>query len=403
LNWLDLVPALLPWVVALLGAGAAFTGSRAYLGAVRAARRAALPAAPPVAELERPPAGVPEVPLRPAPPQREAPPLEAPPLEAPPPPAPPRVAPPPPAPAPPPRADLRAGLRASRRALTGRLEALLRGRPALDPAALEEVETILFGADLGVRTAEDLLGAARTAGSPERVRGALEQRALEILSALPPAPLPPSGRPYVLLIVGVNGSGKTTSIGKLAAHWIGRGNRVLVAAGDTYRAAAIEQLEIWAQRVGAGIVKGPAGGDPAAVAFDAVKRARAEDVDVVLIDTAGRLQTDQNLMDQLTKVARVVRREIPEAPHETLLVLDANTGQNAIRQAQEFGRAVGVTGIVLTKLDGTAKGGVVLGIAQESGIPVRWVGIGEGAGDLQPFDAPAFVRALFARGDDGDD
>jgi fused signal recognition particle receptor len=205
-----------------------------------------------------------------------------------------------------------------------------------------------------------------------------------------------TARPHVLLVVGVNGSGKTTTIGKLASRWTGEGRKVVVAAGDTYRAAAIEQLAIWAQRSGAQLVRGEPGGDPAAVAFDALKCARAESADVLIIDTAGRLQTDQGLMDQLAKIARVVRKEVADAPHETLLVVDGNTGQNAIRQAQEFSRAVPVTGIALTKLDGTAKGGVVLGIAQEVGIPVRWIGLGERVEDLDEFSPETFVRELFA-------
>jgi fused signal recognition particle receptor len=206
----------------------------------------------------------------------------------------------------------------------------------------------------------------------------------------------------VLLVVGVNGSGKTTTIGKLASRWVREGQQVLVVAADTFRAAATEQLEIWAERAGAEFVRGASGGDPAAVAFDAVKLARARDLDAVLVDTAGRLQTRSDLMDQLTKIGRVVKKELPEAPHEVLLVLDANIGQNAIRQAQEFSRAVEVSGIVLTKLDGTAKGGVVLAIAQEVGIPVRYVGLGEGIDDLVDFDPEAFVRALFEMEEDGE-
>ena len=225
---------------------------------------------------------------------------------------------------------------------------------------------MLFGADLGVRTAQDLLDTARAAGSPEDVRGALELRALEMMAALPDAEVPVTTRPHVVLVVGVNGSGKTTVIGKLAARWVGRGHRVIVAAADTFRAAATEQLGIWAERAGAELIAGKPGGDPAAVAFDAVAAARSRAADFVVIDTAGRLQTDAGLMDELSKIERVVKKELPDAPHEVLLVLDANTGQNAIRQAQEFSRATGVTGIVLTKLDGTAKGGVVLGIAATS-------------------------------------
>jgi fused signal recognition particle receptor len=200
----------------------------------------------------------------------------------------------------------------------------------------------------------------------------------------------------VVLVVGVNGSGKTTSIGKLAARWTAQGRKVLVAAADTFRAAAIEQLCAWAERAGAVVVRGAPGGDPAAVAFAALERATAQGVDDVLIDTAGRLQSHAGLMDELTKIGRVVQRHVAGAPHEILLVIDANTGQNGLRQAQEFTRAAGVTGIVLAKLDGTARGGVVLGIAQELGVPVRYVGVGEGQDDLVDFEPEAFVRALFA-------
>jgi fused signal recognition particle receptor len=291
--------------------------------------------------------------------------------------------------------DWRAGLRRTRGAWIERLDGLLRGRSALDSATLDEIETILYGADLGVRTAEELLGAVRTLRSPDDVHPTLEARAKAILAKLPSAVVEPGERPHVILVVGVNGSGKTTSIGKLAARYAREGKRVIVAAGDTYRAAAIEQLSVWAERAGVEIVKGAPGGDPASVAFDALKAARARNFDVVIIDTAGRLQTDQGLMDELAKIQRVMRKELASAPHEVLLVLDGNTGQNAIRQAQEFKKAVAVTGIVLSKLDGTARGGVVLGIAQEVGLPVRYVGLGESLDDIADFDASEFIRALF--------
>ncbi|MEE9282440.1 MAG: signal recognition particle-docking protein FtsY [Myxococcota bacterium] len=295
-----------------------------------------------------------------------------------------------------PRADIRAGLRKSRGVLIDRLERLLRGRDELDAETVAEIEAILFAADLGVRAAADLLEAARGAGSPDRVKDALAARALELLRALPPAAVEVTDRPHVVLVVGVNGSGKTTSIGKLAARFRREGHKVLVAAGDTFRAAAIEQLGIWADRAGAEIVTGSPGGDAAAVAYDAVKAARAREFDVVIVDTAGRLQTDRDLMDELAKISRVLKKEIPEAPHEVLLALDANTGQNAIRQAQEFASTVPVSGIILCKLDGTAKGGVVLGIAQEVGVPVRYLGLGESLDDLYDFDPEDFVRALFS-------
>ena len=296
--------------------------------------------------------------------------------------------------------DLRSGLRKSRRALVGRLEALLRGRSTLDHDALDEIEALLFGADLGVRTAEDLLAVVRDAGSPDQVTERLRARALEILAGTNPdqAEIPErDGTPRVVLVVGVNGSGKTTTIGRLAARAHQTGQQVLIAAADTFRAAAIDQVVIWAERAQVEVVRGVPGGDPAAVAFDAVEAALAREMDLVLVDTAGRLQTQAGLMDELAKISKVIARRLPGAPHEVLLVLDANTGQNAIRQAQEFSRAVGVTGIVLTKLDGTAKGGVVLGIAQEVGVPVRFIGVGEGIEDLCAFDAESFVRALFTQ------
>ncbi len=340
--------------------GALATGALAFL---RTRRRARL--APP------------EVPLAPQP---EAVPVAVPTQEP--------LAPPAPA------VDLRRRLARTRDALLGRLDDLLRGRNRLDPALLEEIEALLFGADLGVRTAEHLLTAARGADSPADLRARLEARALEILAAAR-APAPARGRPHVVLVVGVNGSGKTTTIAKLAARAKREGRGVVLAAADTFRAAAIDQLAVWAGRVGVPIVAGEPGGDPAAVAFDAVRAARARALDLVIVDTAGRLQTQSGLVDELAKIVRAVKKEVPGAPHEVLLVLDANTGQNAIRQAREFARAAEVTGIVLTKLDGTAKGGVVLGVAQETGIPVRYVGVGEGEDDLVDFDPAEFVRALF--------
>jgi len=370
------VPDLSPELLEILGGAlAALSAAAVLVFGIRRARRA--PPPPPAKPKLAPP----------APPRTEAAPPEGVVAAEP---APVPVAPAPKAP------DWSAGLRRSRAAFIGKLESLLRGRAALDPATLDEVETVLYGADLGVRTAEELLGVVRRLGSPEQVRPALEARALEILESLPSAVVTQAEKPHVILVVGVNGSGKTTTIGKLAASYARAGKQVVVAAGDTYRAAAIEQLSIWAERAGVEIVKGAPGGDPASIAFDAVKAARTRGIDVVLVDTAGRLQTDQGLMDELAKIQRVMRKELPTAPHEVLLVLDANTGQNAIRQAQEFKKAVAVTGIALTKLDGTARGGVVLGIAQEVGLSVRYAGLGESIEDLADFDAPEFVRALFA-------
>jgi fused signal recognition particle receptor len=291
-------------------------------------------------------------------------------------------------------------LRRTSDALVGRLGALLPGR-RVDPELLDELEALLLGADLGVRTAEDLLASVRKQASgadSDAVRGVLRERILEKLRAVePPAgtALAVAARPHVILVLGVNGSGKTTTIGKLAARHAAEGRRVILGAGDTFRAAAIEQLQVWGERVGCEVIAGRPGGDPSAVAFDAVKAAGARGADVVIIDTAGRLQTRQPLMEELGKIVRVIGRAQEGAPHETLLVLDANTGQNAISQARLFTEAAGVTGLVLTKLDGTAKGGVIVGLADALGIPVRYVGVGEAVEDLRDFSAEEFVQALF--------
>jgi len=297
-------------------------------------------------------------------------------------------------------ARLRDRLRQTSDALVGRLGSLL-GARRVDAAALEELEVVLLGADLGVRTAEGLLDAVRRearGGDEASVRRVLRDAILARLRRVQPPPdAGPSAKPHVVLVLGVNGSGKTTTIGKLAARHVAAGRRVLLGAGDTFRAAAIEQLQVWGERVGCEVIAGTPGGDPAAVAFDTVKAANARGADVAIVDTAGRLQTQRPLMDELAKIARVIGRETPGAPHETLLVLDANTGQNAISQARLFTQAARVTGLVLTKLDGTAKGGVIVGLADELGIPVRYVGVGESVEDLRDFDAEEFVDALFAR------
>jgi fused signal recognition particle receptor len=313
-------------------------------------------------------------------------------------PAPPAAVEPPVVPPRPRPVDWVGGLRKTRVAFVDKLEGLLRGKRELDAKTLEDVEGVLFAADIGVRTAQELLDVAREAESPEKIRAVLEARALEILRQTPVAADRPRGFPHVVLVVGVNGSGKTTTVGKLAARWMREGQRVVIAAADTFRAAAVDQLEVWAERSGAEFVRASPGGDPAAVAFDAVRAGKARGVDTVIVDTAGRLQTRSDLMDELSKIARAVKKEVPDGPHEVLLVLDANVGQNAIRQATEFTRAADVSGIVLAKLDGTAKGGVVLGIAQEVGIPVQYAGLGEGIDDLADFDPEAFVRALFEAG-----
>jgi fused signal recognition particle receptor len=291
---------------------------------------------------------------------------------------------------------LRRGLEATRRRLGAQLDAAL-GRGSGEVAGiLPELEEALVAADVGARTAAELIGrvGARLgrAAEPRALRAALRaELAAALASDATPAP---AARPWVVLVTGVNGVGKTTTVGKLAALYAASGRRVLLVAADTFRAAAIEQLEIWAQRTGAELVRQSAGASPAAVVFDGMKAALARSVDVVLVDTAGRLHTRTNLMEELGKVRRVIERELPGAPHETLLVLDATTGQNAVMQAKTFADAIGVTGVVLTKLDGTAKGGVAIAVRREIGAPLRYIGIGEGATDLRPFDAELFVDAL---------
>jgi fused signal recognition particle receptor len=301
-------------------------------------------------------------------------------------------------PAPPPPARLRDRLRLTRTALVGRIGALL-GARTLEGEVYDDLEALLLGADLGVKTAESLLDRVRReAGGKDAdaVRAVLRTAILERLRRVEPvAGLPLTGRPHVVLVLGVNGSGKTTSIGKLAARHVRLGRRVVLGAADTFRAAAIEQLQAWGERAGCDVIAGRAGGDPAAVAFDTVKAATARGADVAIIDTAGRLQTKKPLMEELGKIVRVIARELEGAPHEVLLVLDANTGQNALSQARLFSEVAGVTGLVLTKLDGTAKGGVLVGLADELGIPVKCVGVGESVEDLRDFSAEEFVDALF--------
>jgi fused signal recognition particle receptor len=327
--------------------------------------------------------------VEPAPPHVEAPP------------APPRAA-PAPEPAIPPELrprPLRERLARTSEALVGRLGVLLGGR-TLDDAAFEELEALLFTADLGVKTAEGLLARVRAearGADAARVRELLRTAITEKLRRVEPseAGLALRGRPHVILVLGVNGSGKTTTIGKLAARHRAEGHRAVLGAGDTFRHAAVEQLQAWGERAGCEVVAGTQGGDPASVAYDTIKAAVARHADVAIIDTAGRLQTKVPLMQELQKIVRVIGRELEGAPHEVLLVLDANTGQNAISQAREFTSAAGVTGLVLTKLDGTAKGGVLIGLADEFRIPVRYIGVGESVEDLRDFSADAFVEALF--------
>jgi fused signal recognition particle receptor len=283
-----------------------------------------------------------------------------------------------------------------------RLGELFSGRKELDPSVVDEIEKVLLTADIGVKTSQKLLEEIRSSLSrrelkdPDAVWAFLRQRSTEMLSLPAPALDFSSAKPFVLLVIGVNGSGKTTTIGKLAAKLADDGYKVMLAAGDTFRAAAAEQLEIWAGRTGAAIVRGKEGADPSSVIFDGVKRATTEGFDVAIADTAGRLHTKTDLMQELQKVRRTVGKAAPGAPHETWLVIDSTSGQNAIAQAQIFTEAMAVSGIVLTKLDGTAKGGVILGIADQLKIPVRYVGVGERVEDLHEFDPNEFVEALFA-------
>ncbi len=301
---------------------------------------------------------------------------------------------------------LEEGLEKTRTSLFGKLDVLVRGKDQVDDEVLDDLEGVLVTSDVGVKTTVDIIHRieARVARdkyvSTAELNGMIREEIGDLLLEHAPgrpadfdAPLP--NHPHVVMVVGVNGVGKTTSIGKMANRYKEAGKSVLLGAADTFRAAAIEQLDIWAQRAGVPIIKQHHGADPAAVAFDTLAAANSRGSDVVLIDTAGRLHTKGGLMDELSKVKRVMDRQVPGAPHEVLLVLDASTGQNAIRQAEEFTKSVDVTGLVLTKLDGTAKGGIVIGISNEFQIPVKYIGVGEGIDDLQIFDRTAFVAALF--------
>lgn len=300
--------------------------------------------------------------------------------------------------------QLKQGLSKTRQDFSQKMEQVFTGRGKIDEDLYEELEEILIRSDVGVATSMQLVQKLRDQARHLKISDPLELRTLlqaEIVTLLgeegTSLNVAPSG-PTVILVVGVNGVGKTTTIAKLARQFKSEGQRVLLAAGDTFRAAAIDQLEVWGQRVGVDVVRQGEGADPAAVAYDAVQKAKSHNSDVIIIDTAGRLHNKVNLMEELRKVKRVIEREIPGAPHEVLLVLDATTGQNALQQAKLFQEVAGVTGIVLTKLDGTAKGGVVLGIQGETRIPVKWIGIGEGMDDLRPFIPQDFAKALFEIG-----
>ncbi|UFS68762.1 signal recognition particle-docking protein FtsY [Geomonas sp. RF6] len=296
---------------------------------------------------------------------------------------------------------LKQGLSRTHESIVGRVDALLLGKKRIDADTLEELEEILITADIGVKTTVDLVRTLEQRMKRNELQdGDALKKALkeEILLRLQEhaAPLAVTGAtPFVILVIGVNGVGKTTTIGKLAAKYQGEGKKVLLAAADTFRAAAAEQLELWARRVGADLVRHKEGADPSAVVFDACKAAVARGTDVLIIDTAGRMHTKVNLMEEMKKIRRVVSREIPEAPHETLLVLDAGTGQNALSQAKLFKEAAFVSGVALTKLDGTAKGGIVVAVSQEYSLPVRFIGVGESVEDLREFDPVDFVEALF--------
>jgi fused signal recognition particle receptor len=304
---------------------------------------------------------------------------------------------------------LKEGLTKTREAIVTKVTKLIFAKGKIDDEFLEKLEEILIGGDVGVATSQTIIESIKARAKQQRYETPEELNTLvrdEIASGLigslqsvggDPFELPADKKPYVIMVVGVNGVGKTTTIGKLAHNYKSAGKNVLIGAADTFRAAANEQLEIWAKRAGVPIIQQLQGSDPAAVAFDTVKAAQARNVDVVIIDTAGRLHTKTNLMEELKKIKRVMQKCIPDAPHEALLVLDATTGQNAIQQAKLFHQAVGLTGLVVTKLDGTAKGGIVLSISQSMKLPVRFIGVGEQIDDLQPFDSQKFIEALFEK------
>jgi fused signal recognition particle receptor len=290
----------------------------------------------------------------------------------------------------------------TRENLSERIDEVVSFSTEIDRNTLDDLEATLIGADLGTKTTEQLLSRLREKADRKQIAGVAELKQLlkaEVLNVLTRANIPPiipeEGDPEVILIVGVNGTGKTTTIGKLSHFLRAQGKSVLLCAADTFRAAAIEQLEVWGDRTGTEVIKTKPGGDPAAVLFDALEAAKARHVDYIIVDTAGRLHTKTSLMTELEKMRRTAQRFITGAPHETLLVVDATTGQNGLQQAKLFTESAGVTGIVLTKLDGTAKGGIVVAIANELGVPVRYVGVGEKAPDLIPFDGTAFVDSLF--------
>ena len=296
---------------------------------------------------------------------------------------------------------LKEGLSKTHQGMASKIDVLISGQKKIDDRLLEELKEILITSDIGVKTTQELLDKVtervkrKELEDADHLKKALQEEMFLVLRQQE-KPLDPSlARPFVIMVIGVNGTGKTTTISKMARKFKSLGKSVLLVAADTFRAAAIEQLEIWGQRVGCEVIKHQSGSDPSAVVFDALKAGKARGSEVIIVDTAGRLHTKVNLMEELKKVKRVMARELPNSPHEILLVLDATTGQNAISQAQMFAKELGVTGIALTKLDGTAKGGILIGISHELKIPIRYIGIGEKAEDLREFSARDFVDAIF--------
>lgn len=298
---------------------------------------------------------------------------------------------------------LKTGIQKTRAGLVDRVEDLISGKKEIDADLLEELEYTLITADIGVRTATEILDRIRQRvdrkliNDSGELKSLIREHLLEVLQATDRPLTHVSQPPAVIMVVGVNGSGKTTTIGKLTARFKSEGRSILLCAADTFRAAAIEQLEVWGQRTGTDIIRQKTGADPSAVVFDAVQAAKARKTDYIIIDTAGRLHTKENLMAELEKMKRTIAKVIPSAPHEVWLVLDATTGQNGLEQARKFTETSGVTGIVLTKLDGTAKGGVVVGIARELNLPIRYIGVGEKVEDLLPFDPEEFIQSLFEK------
>lgn len=296
---------------------------------------------------------------------------------------------------------LKKGLTKTKNAILGTIDNIVKSFRSVDEDLFEELEEALISADIGVYTTEEILDRLRELVKEENIKEPedVKTELLKILREMvgEHQPLNLSTKPSVILVIGVNGVGKTTSIGKISAELKSQGKKVVVAAADTFRAAAAEQLTVWCDRAGVDIIKQAAGADPASVVFDAIGAVKSRGADVLIIDTAGRLHNKKNLMDELAKIDRVISRELPESAKETLLVLDATTGQNAVLQAKEFKEASKITGLVLTKLDGTAKGGIVLSIKQELGIPVKFIGIGEQIDDMKPFDAEEFAAALFEK------